>query len=750
MKEIVTLILKDTIIFPNQEIKLEFMNILSKEIINRSLINFNKRLIVAISKNTKEIEPIAILANITNFLILPNGKIRVSIRGISRVNIKSFSIRDNITYAKYFIKDVRKIDIEKEKIYIKRLKSLMKEYIENTIEKDAIILKSISDVINLGKLTDMIVAYLDLDSDEKRFFLMEENHFKRANNLLLILESKINALNLDKELDKQVKDSFSEDEKKLVIKKKIEMLQDTLDENKPLNMYEKKLSTLRVNKTVKEEISKEIDVLSMTSENSPEYGMISTHLDFLMSLPWAKKSRITNNISKAVDELNKYHYGLENAKERVSEYLTLKTLKKNVKSPILCLVGPPGVGKTSFAKQIAEAINTKFIKISVGGLTDSAELIGHRRTYIGAKEGKILGGIKRSKVKNPLILLDEVDKMVTNYMHDPQSILLDILDDNENREFVDNYAGIPFDLSEVLFILTANDKNKIPPALRDRLEIINMDTYTIEDKITIAKDYILKRLSEDYDYKYENLIIKDDAIRNIISCYTRESGVRDLSRYLEKIVRKIIVLNKKGKCIIEKDNLSDYLGPIKYENNLNKITSSGMTFLPGNYEGEGIILMLECKRYSGKEEFIVTGNVTESPTESIKIALTYLKINYKLFKLDHKKLYDTIHLHFSNQTFIKDGPSAGLAILVAITSLILNKKVDDKSCFTGEINLNGDILKIGSLKEKITAAYNHGLENIYIPKDNEFELIKIPDYVKEKINIILVSNFAELYTQLFK
>jgi len=750
LEEYITLILKDIIIFPNQELKLEFNNLLSKEIISQSIVKYGKKLLIAIPKGNNGIYDIGVLCTVNKFLILPNGKFRINLRGKKRLHIKSTVTTSGLTISKTYEKKGSKQDIEKEKIYNKKIKSLLKEYVDLSNEKDANILKVVEDLISLNKLTDITATFLDLTYTEKKNLLLEENTFKRANTILLVLDKKINYVNLDKELDEKIKTSFDDDEKKLVIKKKIELLNNEIDEKNESISFDNQILKSSINESVKKELLKESSDLKNISVSSPEYGMIISHLEFVLSLPWDTKSEPVKDIKKAMEKLDNEHYGLDEVKERISDYLYLNALKKHVKSPIMCLVGPPGTGKTSIAKKISEAINTKFIKISVGGLNDSSELVGHRRTYIGARAGKILTGISRCGVKNPVILIDEIDKMVANYISDPKSVLLDLLDINQNNEFVDNYVGLPFDLSECIFILTANDEEKIPYALKDRLDIIKLDSFTIEDKINIANNYILKELSQKYDYNYKKIKFERDAILCLINYYTEEKGVRNLSRLLEKIVKKVLIQNLKSPKTIKEKDLIKYLGPIRYNNYLKEIYTSGEVYIPGANNNKDALINLQCKRLYSNEKLIITGNVGSGIKESINSAISFLKINYKRYKIDHKKLNDTFHFHFSNQTSLKDGPSGGLGILISIASLIINKKVDTYICFTGEINLNGDILKVGSIKQKIINAYNSGIKTIYIPKDNIDTLGLIPDYIKEKLVVKPVSNFTEVYIDLFK
>jgi ATP-dependent Lon protease len=442
-----------------------------------------------------------------------------------------------------------------------------------------------------------------------------------------------------------------------------------------------------------------------------------------------------------MEDLNKTHYGLDSIKERIAEYVAIKKLNKNIKSPIICLVGPPGVGKTSIAMSIAKALNRKFYKISVGGLNDSTELIGSRRTYLASNPGKIIQGINKCGTNNPVLLIDEVDKMVKDYKGDPASTLLEILDQVQNKYFIDNYIEVPFDLSNVLFILTANDLNDIPYTLIDRVEVITINSYTIFEKKDIAKEYILPRVIEENTLS-KNTKFSDEIIYYIIDHYTDEAGVRDLERVLNSLARKMAINDINS---INKDKVVKLLGREKYtinNYNLNNIgTVNSLAWTPFG----GRVTQTEVVEYKGNGHVTITGNIGNTMEESVAVAMSYIKNTYK-------ESFNNIdlHIHFLEGSIKKDGTSAGLSVTVAILSLIKKKKISKDIAFTGEISLNGDIIKIGGLKEKLIGAYNKGIKTVYIPDANKDDLEDIPKIIKEKLTIIPTVNFHEIWLELFK
>ena len=759
-EELLTLILQDLIVFPVEEIKLEFNNEVSKKIINESINNYNGELLIVTPKNKlekspdlKDLNEIGIKVNIKKKIILPNGNVRVTVRGIKRCQIKSskikngfiFSITNNITSPEF--------EPDTELAYNNKIKDLVAKYVNESSDTSNHIIALIGDCQNLSKVVDMVSSSLNLDKKVKAKLFNETNYYKRAKMLIRSLNAKIKETDLDKEIEQEVRDNLHQNEQDILIKEKIKILNSKLNTNSDnksvTDEYLNRLEDIKVNDKVKKAITEEIERLSHIVDTSPEYSIVSSHIDFLLDLPWDKASKdITKNFDESFDNLNKLHYGMMEAKTRIEEYLMLKSKNKSLPSPVLCLVGPPGTGKTTFARELAASIGRKFIKVSVGGLNDSSEIIGHRRTYLGASPGKILDGIRKSGVNNPIILIDEVDKMVKDYHGDPASTLLDVLDSNQNKYFVDNYAGVEFNLSNVIFVLTANDLDAIPSALRDRLEIIEVNSYTLLDKINIAKKYTMPRLGKEYNFDSEKIHFNDSVLTKLIMEYTNEAGVRDLERNIASIVRKNLIKGLEDKVVIKEKDLEKYLGASKYSVYTSKYTSVGVANMAAKTKNGGAILCVESAFFPGKG-ISFTGNLGDIAKESALVAIDYLKANAKKLKIDGSKFKNALHIHMINNACKKDGPSGGLAITSSLVSLLSNKVIPNNIAFTGEITLNGDILKVGGIEEKIISAYNLDMKKIYIPMDNIKDLNGLNSKIVKAINIVPVNNFTEVYNDIF-
>ena len=502
------------------------------------------------------------------------------------------------------------------------------------------------------------------------------------------------------------------------------------------------MEKLRIDKKIKEKIGSEITKYEFMNESSPEISVLRNYIEYVLNLPWTKSTKENANFNNVLKVLNESHYGLENIKTRITEYVAVKNINKNIASPIICLVGPPGVGKTSIALSIAKALNRKFYKISVGGLNDSTELIGSRRTYLAASPGKIIQGISKSGSNNPVILIDEVDKMVKDYKGDPASTLLEILDPVQNKYFVDNYVEEPFDLSNVLFILTANYLGDIPSALIDRVEVIELNSYTIFEKKDIAKKYLLPRIYAEHIIIDQKIHISDELLYFIINSYTKEAGVRELERVLSSLIRKMAINNIKT---INQDKVIKLLGNPKYRVELVKENTPGVVNSLAYTNLGGLVTKTEVLEYKGNGNVLITGSVGKIMEESIKVIISFVKSHYK-YNLNNVDL----HFHFLDAATKKDGPSAGLSIVVALLSLLAKKVIPEDVAFTGELTLNGSILKIGGLKEKLIGAYNENIKTVYIPVSNMGDLEDVPKEVRENLEIVAIEHFEELYTNFFK
>lgn len=759
------MLLKGLILLPNQEVKIELNNKLSKDITALATSSTNRQVLVITPKNQIEENPevndlpeVGVVGKIKSRIELPNGNVRVTIKGVNRVKILKFNNNQNnsdILEATITKIDLPKFDEVEKKALIKKLNELIGEYVSSSNHISNSILNTIKTVDDLSRLTDMICSFMPLTFTKKLEYAEEINAIYRARNLLKDIEVEIEVLKLDQKIELELQNSLEENQKEFILKEKIKLMEKELgkEEHETQNEYLEKLEKITLPDTTHKKVLDEIKKLNYTSEISPENAMIRNYLDWIFALPWNHASFENNNLEDIKVKLDQSHYGLEEIKTRILEYVALKNNNKDIKSPIICLVGPPGVGKTSIARNIAMALNRKFYKISVGGLNDSSELIGHRRTYMGSNPGKIIQGLRHTKVNNPLFLIDEIDKITINYKDDPTSVLLDILDKEQNNEFTDNYIEEPVDLSNIFFILTANHIDNIPAPLLDRLEIIELSSYTAYEKIDIAKKYLIPKILDENKIDNKIISISDEMLEFLIEAYTKEAGVRELSRSLEKIIRKLVVLGKQNdRTKISKIRLKEYLGIPKYTNLENKKHDFiGRVNALGVASSGGIVMPVETCIYEGKGNILITGMLGKTMEESTNVAMSYIKSNLKNFGItDFFFNIKDIHIHFLEGAMKKDGPSAGLAITASLLSLILNKKISNLIAFTGEISLNGDVLKIGGLKEKIIGAYNNNIKTIYIPASNELDLEEVPSEIKDNLNIILVKNFIDIFDELLE
>ena len=576
--------------------------------------------------------------------------------------------------------------------------------------------------------------------------MQEINPIKRAKALIKDMNEEIKGIEIDNELEEKIDESLQNDQRKFILKEKMKVLKQELGEDswkkEEVIEYRKVLDKLKIDKKIKDHFSHEIDKYEIMSDDALEVSVMHNYLDWVLHLPWNKTRKENANFDEVYKELNKSHFGMDEIKTRISEYVAIKNLNRNIQSPIICLVGPPGVGKTTIAMSIAKALNRDFYKISVGGLNDSTELVGSRRTYLASAPGKIIQGLNKCGSNNPLILIDEVDKMVKDYKGDPASTLLEILDPNQNKIFTDNYIEEPFDLSGVLFILTANNVSDIPKPILDRVELIELHSYTVFEKKDIAKNYMLPNILLD-NMVYDNKIkFSDELLYFLINNYTDEAGVRDLERILSSLARKITINNIK---ILNEERVVKLLGNPKYTSNLVMEEENGVVNTLAVSNSGGTLSKVEVVTCKGNDKLTITGNAGNILKESISVVLTMLKLKYK-----YSFHNEDIHVHFLDASSKKDGPSAGIALSVALCSLKENKKVPSDVAFTGEVSLNGSILKIGGLKEKLIAAYNKNIKVVYMPKSNSEDLENVPKLILDNMEVIPVSNFNEVYTKLFK
>lgn len=762
------MLLKGLVLLPNQEVKLDINNKISKKLIMIASKNYNNEIMIVCPKDQKEEDPevtdlpfVGVLCKIISKIELPNGHLKVKVSGKYRVSILEYSnnLKDNdMLECSYNKIDIPKFNEVEEVAARRKLIEVLKKYIDIKPEVSNSILGTIKDEKDLYKITDQITLFIPLSFEKKLNYMEEINAIKRAHNLIKDLSIEIEISLLDDKIDEDLNAELENTQKEFILREKIKQIKKELGEenlkDEEVLEFIEKLNELDLNLKTKNKLMHEIKKYEFTSDVSPDASSLRNYLDWTLNLPWNNISEDEYNLEKIRKSLNKSHYKMEEVKDRIIEYIAVKKRNSDIKSPIICLIGPPGVGKTTFASSIATALNKEFAKISVGGLNDSSELIGHRRTYIGSSPGKIIQSIRKCNTKNPLILIDEVDKMVKDYKGDPSSTLLDILDPLQNINFIDSYIEEPFDLSKVLFVLTANNKSNIPSELLDRLEIIDLNSYTEFEKIDIAKKYLIPKIYKEHKIMNKELKISDDIISKIILEYTNEAGVRDLDRMISTVVRKIItdglLENSEHAISVTTENILKYLGEIKFSrlNNYNNFVGvvNGLSYTPSG----GMVMPIESCMYEGKGNIKLTGMLGEVLKESIEVAFSYIKNNKDYFKInDYYFNNRDFHIHALEGAIKKEGPSAGITIVTSLISLLLNKKVNPKIGMTGEVSLNGEVLEIGGLKEKLIGAYNSGIEIVLIPTKNHKDLSKIPEEIIKNIEIIEVSNYREIYNIIF-
>ena len=688
--------------------------------------------------------------------MLPNGNTRVDIKGLRRVNIVEFL---NLNKVKEPLESiVSEIEVEKvdnEEMIINKLVKEIKSYVKNIPYISNSMISLIEKEKSLDKFTDIVVPTLINNRKRMLEYLNITNPNVRGEMLLKDIYQEKEMFQIERKIDMKIRKEMDDSQKEFLIKEKIKLLKEELGEtsNKESDVEKLKLRIDKLDcpKKIKERLNFELSRYETGSSMSPEINVIRDYIEWLLDLPWNVFTKDNDDLRSVRASLDKSHYGLEEVKQRIIEYLAVKKLSKSNNSPIICLVGPPGVGKTSLAFSIAEAMKRNFVKISVSGIKDESEILGHRKTYVGASPGRIIASLKKAKSSNPLFLIDEIDKMSNEYHNDPVSSLLGVLDPEQNKYFSDNYIEEDFDLSHVLFILTANYIENIPEALRDRLEIINISGYTEFEKLDIATKHLLPKIIKEKGLNEDFININNDTILKIIRNYTKESGVRELERQLDKLVRKIVTQIVMNNIKVNKININDkvlekYLGKEKYKFNTKTKSQVGVVNGLAYTIYGGDTLPIEVNYFKGKGNLILTGSLGEVMKESASIALNYLKSNYQYYKINYDDLINNdIHIHVPEGAIKKDGPSAGIALTLAILSAITKTKIPNTLALTGEITLRGHVLAIGGLKEKSIGALRSGIKTIIIPFDNAKDLEELPDEVKNNIKFIKVKSFKEVY-----
>lgn len=693
-------------------------------------------------------------AKIKQMLKLPGDAIRVLVEGINRG-----TIIDVVSEDPFFKVEIEEIEYENIEV-TEEIEALMRttlskfeEYISLNSKISPEIFVSVSSIEEPGRLCDVITSHIDIKTDIKQQILEAIEIKKRLEMLHKILVHEIEVLEIERDINIKVRSQINKVQKEYYLKEQLRAIQEELGQEdnveEDVENYHANLKKLKLPKKINDKVLKEVNRLSKVSSSSAESGVIRTYLDWIFDLPWNKKTKDRIDIKAARDILAEDHYGLEKVKERVLEYLAVRKLAKNMKGPILCLVGPPGVGKTSIAKSISRALNRNFVRMSLGGVRDEAEIRGHRRTYVGAIPGRIMSSIKESGSNNPVFLFDEIDKVSSDFRGDPASALLEVLDPEQNKEFTDHYLEIPFDLSKVMFITTANTVETIPRPLLDRMEVISISGYTEEEKLNIAKKYLIPKQKEEHGLKEDNLNISEQVIRDIINYYTKESGVRNLERQIANICRKTakrIVEDNIKSLRINANNIYNYLGKRKYrydkanvESEVGVATGLAWTIVGGD------TLSIEVTTMNGSGKLVLTGQLGDVMQESAKAGISYIRTRVEKLRISDKFYKDLdIHIHVPEGATPKDGPSAGVTMCTAVISALSNIKVNKNVAMTGEITLRGKVLPVGGVKEKVLAANRAGITKVLIPIENEKDLEEIPDNVKKKIEFVLIENMDQV------
>ena len=763
------ILLKGIILLPNNDIRLEFSNDDSKNIIDvAELFHDGELLVVSTTEigdkpELNKLPKIGVISRITHKMELPNGKTRVIITGEKRAHIHEYlNLNNNFEVLESIVSQVEpeKIDNQEESVMIKKLYREIEVCTKTVPNMSNSVLALIINSTDISKMTDIIAPFLPIENNRLKEYLEETKATLRAKMVLEDIYKQKELYEIDKKIDSDIKKTLDDNQKEFILREKIKIIKQELGEGNykddEIAELKEKIQELQAPTPVKNRLEKELKKYENLTSMSPETSIIKNYIDWLIELPWETETQDNEDLKEVRKILDETHYGLEKVKTRIIEFLAVKQMTQELRGPIICLVGPPGVGKTSLAFSIAKAINRKFVKMSVGGVNDEAEIIGHRKTYIGASPGKIITAMKKAQSINPVFLIDEIDKMTKDIKGDPASALLDVFDPEQNKYFSDNYIEEEYDLSKVMFITTANYVEQIPEALRDRLEIVYLSGYTEYEKLDICKKHLIPKLEKEHGIK-ENLVKFDDEILlNIIRHYTKEAGVRELERKISTIIRKIvteIVMESKTpkEIKITKTKLKEYLGNEKYhfiyKDNKGQVgVVNGLAYT--TYGGD--VLPIEVNFYKGKGELMLTGSLGEVMQESAKIALSYIKSNCKKFKIEYENIVEKdIHIHVPEGAIPKDGPSAGIALTTALISALLNKSVKNDIAMTGEITLRGNVLAIGGLKEKSTGACRNNIKKVIIPYDNVADIDEIPDEIKNNIEYIPVKTYNDVFKIIF-
>ncbi len=752
---------------PNNEFRIEVGRANSVMALESAEKMYGGNIILLIQKDSNvtdvsvdDIEQIGVLAKISLKLKLPNGNYKVKFKITNRILVKEFTSIDPyfvVTYEKIF--SIMQSNDE-EMALLKSVASEITKGAAQLLNNADEISRLLQSGTNADTLSDVIAYQLKTNSNLSKYRYLEElSVSKRLEMILEDIEREKQIVEIENKINKDVKKSIDDSQKEYYLREKMKAIQNELGDKarqeEDVEKLRKAIEELKLPKGVYDKAMAELQKYANTNNQMAEAGVIRSYLDWIINLPWNQSSKDNDDLNDVASKLDLNHYGLEKVKDRIIEYLAVKMMTGHNPSTILCFAGPPGVGKTSLARSISDALGRKFVKQSLGGVRDESEIRGHRRTYIGALPGRILKGMKDAGTVNPVFLLDEIDKMTSDYRGDPAAAMLEVLDPEQNKFFSDNYLEEPYDLSQVMFITTANDLGSIPAPLRDRMEIIELSSYTEIEKFNIGFKHLLPRQIEEHGLKAEQVKIDDDAMYSIIQNYTREAGVRELNRMIAGICRKTvrkILMDKVNGTHITVDNLHEFLGKIKFTNNKNReqnqvgiVTGLAYTSFGGD------TLDIEVTTYPGKGGLVLTGKLGDVMKESAQAAFSYVKSHAAEYNISSEFLEkNDIHIHVPEGAVPKDGPSAGVTLTTALVSALSNRAVDSHIGMTGEITLRGSVLAIGGLREKSIAAHRSGIKKIYIPADNERDIEDIPQEVRDVLTIVPVSHVSEILDTIFE
>lgn len=754
--------LRDVIIFPHMVVPLFVGREKSISALEKAAKNGNELFLVTqkdasvLNPEREDVYDIGTVVTIIQMLRLPDNTVKVLIEGKYRAKIKSFRCEADGYFAEVDkTADVIESDVEVE-ASMRSVKSIFEQYVKLNKRIPPELLMSISSITDPSRLADIIVAHLTMKIPEKQEILNAVNVDTRLQLLLEKMQGEIEIINVEKRIRSRVKTQMEKSQKEYYLNEQMNAIQKELgnkDDKSDVAEMEEKLRAKKMPEDAREKANKELRKLKSMSPMSAEAAVVRNYIDWMISLPWDEYTQDDNSVAKAREILDNDHYGLNDVKERIVEYLAVRALvKDDTRGTLLCLAGPPGVGKTSIAKSLAESLGRKFVRISLGGVRDEAEIRGHRRTYVGAMPGKIIHALKKAGTSNPVILLDEIDKMSSDFRGDPGAAMLEVLDPGQNKTFGDHYIECEYDLSKVMFIMTANDLGAIPGPLRDRMEIIHIAGYTPDEKMQIAKKYLLPKAVESHGLKNYPVSLSDKIFSTIVRGYTKEAGVRELERLMNTISRKIATevvtedIKEGRKFKVDEKNLEKYLGPLKFDrSNIETQPQVGLVNGLAWTSVGGELLHIEVVTVPGNGKIQVTGKLGEVMQESAKAALSYVRSISNRLGVDHEWYSkNDIHIHVPDGATPKDGPSAGVTMATALTSAIANIPVRQDVAMTGEISLRGRVLPIGGLKEKILAAKQAGITTVIIPEKNKKDLVKIPDEIKEGIEVRAVAEAEEV------